>query len=273
MVAHPRLSHVSPLVPPVGAALAGALVAVVFAIMPTVTLEDVVWRSGVAALVPAAAPPLGTTARAVLALAGGAMAAMVTWSILYLLVGPGGLIAPRGRVRGDDWRGVPIVRRADAHPDAPPRPPMTAADLGTPLMEFAPPAPVRPPMTRPVPTDLDLPLSAFDPAAIPAVPMPPPVRVAPLKPPSPPALAPGERIDTYVLTPPVPTPPVPTPPAPTRPPPEPAVVATAPPLPVEERPAPLPIRREPVSAAAAPSIDMLLRRLEEGAALRLRGTE
>ena len=44
---------------------------------------------------------------------------------------------------------------------APPRRPMTAADLGTPLMER-----MTPPVERPLPADLDQPLAAFDPAAV-----------------------------------------------------------------------------------------------------------
>lgn len=232
MVAFPRVSPVSPLVPPVGGAVAGLGVVALFALLPAAVLEDCVWASGVPALVSAAAPPLGTTARAVLALIGGAMAGSVSWSLLYLLVGPGGLLAPRTPAGA-----VPVVRRADAHPDAPPRPPMTAADLGTPLMEVT-----APPIERPVPADLDQPLAAFDPAAIPDVPLTPPAPVPPLARapiiaavPPPRTLAPGERIETYVLTPPVPK----VPPEPRR------------------------------AVAEKPSIDALLRRLEEAAAQRV----
>ena len=235
MVAFARLSPVSSLVPPVGAAIAGVGVAALFALLPAAVLEDWVWASGVPALISAAAPPLGTTARAVLALAGAAMAGSVVWSLLYLLVGPGGLLAPRTPASA-----VPVIRRADAHPDAPPRRPMTAADLGIPLMEVT-----APPVERPVPADLDQPLAAFDPAAIPDVPLTPPAPVPPMArkpiiaiapPPSPRSLAPGERIETYVLTPPAPK---------------------APPVP----------RR--TVAAEKPSIDALLRRLEEVAAQRV----
>ncbi|MCI1142294.1 hypothetical protein MOP88_08260 [Sphingomonas sp. WKB10] len=65
------------------------------------------------------------TARAVLALAGGALAGAVIWSALFLLFGPGGLLAPRAASSD----GVPVLRRADAHPDAPARRPLSAADL------------------------------------------------------------------------------------------------------------------------------------------------
>ena len=236
MVAFPRLSPLSPFVPPVGGAVAGFAIASLFAFMPAPVLEEWVWASGVPALLAAATPPLGVTARAVLALTGGAMAGSVTWSLLYLLVGPGGLLVSRTSANA-----VPVVRRADAHPDAPPRRPMTAADLGTPLMEVGAPQPE--PIEQTVPADLDQPLAAFDPTAIPPVPMTPPAPVKPLarKPiiaamPAREPLAPGERIETYVLTPPAST-----------------------------------IAPEPRRAAPAerPSIDALLRRLEEVAAQRV----
>ncbi len=75
---------------PVGGAVAALAVAVLFVALPATVLEDWVWRSGLPSLIGAAEPPLGTTARAVLALAGGALAGAVTWSALFLLFGPGG---------------------------------------------------------------------------------------------------------------------------------------------------------------------------------------
>ena len=237
MVAFSQISRVNTLFAPAGAAVVGSGVAALFALMPATMLEAGVWASGIPALVAAAGPPLGTTARAVLALGGGAMAASVTWSLLYLLFGPGGLLAPRTRADA-----VPVVRRADAHPDAPPRRPMTAAEMGTPLMEVAPPPSPPPPalqstprVEQPVPANLDLPLAAFDPAAIPDVPLPPPVKVEPL---ARHVLAPGERIDTYVLTPPAPS--------------------------IEPR-------RRATAESAALSIEALLQRLEERAAERFGG--
>ena len=235
MVAFPRLSPVSPFVPPAGGAIVGVAVASLFALLSGPALESWVWASGVPALLAAAAPPLGTTARAVLALGGGAVAGSVMWSLLYLLVGPGGLLAPRTAANA-----VPVVRRADAHRDAPPRRPMTAADLGTPMMEVTASAPI---VEQPVPQDLDQPLAAFDPTAIPSVPLPVPVTVPPIArrpiiaPLPPQELAPGERIETYVLTPPAPSAATPEP------------------------------RRQP--APERPSIDALLRRLEEVAAQRM----
>jgi hypothetical protein len=109
-----------------------------------------------------AQPPLGLTARGLLAIGAGAMAGAVTWSALFLLVGPGGVFAPRVRaIADDDDDEMPVVRRADAHPDAPPRRPLSAAELETLPDEVS------------FPFDLDQPLAAFDPHAIPAFPREP----------------------------------------------------------------------------------------------------
>ncbi len=73
---------------------------------------------------------------------------------------------------------APIIRRADAHPDAHPRPPLRAShDLEMPAWAL-PKVPVEQEAAAvecDLPVDLDQPLAAFDPQAIPAVPLPPPV--------------------------------------------------------------------------------------------------
>ena len=188
---------------PAGGALAGLAVAALFLLMPQAMLEDWVWQSGLPALVAVASPPLGDTARVVLALGCGGLAAAVAWSALFLLFGAGGLFAPRPAAADS---AVPVLRRADAHPDAPARRPMSAADLGTPLPPPAPPviemvtgsgefAPVElaadpddgsppPPVVQPIPADLDLPLAAFHPGALPDVPREPVRPVLPLRPPA-----------------------------------------------------------------------------------------
>lgn len=173
---------------PVGGAVAALAVAVLFVALPATVLEDWVWRSGLPSLIGAAEPPLGTTARAVLALAGGALAGAVTWSALFLLFGPGGLLAPRAASSD----GVPVLRRADAHPDAPARRPLSAADLeddddtmfARPVTGASPPPP---PVEQPIPADLDLPLAAFHPGALPPVPLTPVRPVPPLRVPAKPA--------------------------------------------------------------------------------------
>lgn len=183
--------------PTIGGIAAGVLVAALIVLLPAATLEQLVWSSGVASLLAAARPPLGMTARALLALGGGMGIGAIVWSVLFLLFGPGGFVEMRGRPGIGIAHRRPGVRRADAHPDAPPRRPMTAADLGTPLMEVAPtPRPVAPAMQS-LPVDLDQPLAAFDPGALPASPREPVRPVA--------ALAPGERIETFALAPPPPS--------------------------------------------------------------------
>lgn len=216
MAAFPGLNlnnpAVSGRVAPAGGAIAGLAVVAASLLIPEGMLEDLVWRSGIASLVSVAEPPLGTTARAVLALGGGIVAAAVVWSALFLLFGTGGLLAPKP-VRGD---GVPVLRRADAHPDAPARRPLSASDLGAPM---PPQAAAPPPAVRPIPSDLDLPLAAFHPSAVPVVPREPVRPVAPLR--APVALAEGERITSVELP------------------------------------------RAPSDAGGAPSIESLLRRLEQ----------
>ena len=220
---------------PVGAAVAGAAVAALFLLLPEMTLEDWVWQSGLPGLIAAAEPPLGMTARAALALGAGGLVAAVTWSVLFLLVGPEGVFAPRPTAE----EGVPVLRRADAHPDAPARKPLSAADLGAPmpptqqddeadLHAFADPvviAPPPPPVVQPIPADLNVPLAAFHPGALPAVPREPVRPVAPIRSV---ALAEGERIDTVELP------------------------------------------RAPSESPSAPSIESLLRRLEQSARRPLR---
>lgn len=207
--------------PLLGAGAAGVLVALTCVAVPTTWLEHAAVTSGAAAVLPVAEPPLGATARAVLALGGGLAVAAVVWAALYLLVGPGGPLSlgakPRTTPRAKPGKAVPTVRRADAHPDAPPRWPLSATEL---------PAPP-PPVEQELPADLDVPLAAFDPHAVPPVPMAP---VRPVKPLAP-ELAPGERMETFALKPPA-RPVVPDP---------------------EEK----------------PSIDALLRRLEQGAQRRV----
>ena len=226
MVSLPRLQSVNPRVAAIGGGSSALVVAALIAFMPSSMLESLVWTSGVAALVPAAQPPLGITARAVLAIAAGALAGAVCWSLLYLLFGPGGfLVGAKTDGRSDD--SPPVLRRADAHPDAPSRRPICAADLGEPMRDM-------PRIERPLPTDLEQPLAAFDPVAIPPAPRTPVRPVAPLPRPQPDA-----RIETFAL------PPV-------------APVAPRPFAPSQARSAP----------ASPPTIEALLRRLEQGARTR-----
>ncbi|WP_267387379.1 hypothetical protein [Sphingomonas sp. GC_Shp_3] len=165
------------------------LIALVFAVMPTSTLESLVVDSGIAALVNAAQPPLGLTARAMLALVGGGVVSVLAWVALFVAVGTRLIILQNPRATGVAG---PALRRADVHPDAPPRQPVFAnRDLGTPFLEVrAEVAPVE----RALPDDLDMPLAAFDPQSFtasfdaqapePERPMPT-SRLAPAEPPLP----------------------------------------------------------------------------------------
>lgn len=191
-------------VAPVAAALAGCAAALLIAVLPEWRLESLVASSGVADHLAAARPPLGATARSVLALASGGGVALLVWAALAFAAIRTGA--------GDDpvvATDAPVLRRADAHPDAPARRPLRASeDLAPswrrPLAIGAgePPASV-PAATvgervswRPVPADLDTPLAAVDPAAIPDVPREPVRPVAPLA-----RLTPTERFETFELTP------------------------------------------------------------------------
>lgn len=177
------------LLPLIGGLGLGTLIALVIGLMPSTLLERAVESSGVAALVAATQPPLGPFARVLLAGTAGLFVGATAWAALFLLFGPGGVFA-----REEREDGMPTVRRADAHPDAPTRRPLSAADLGT------PPPPPGPCAERDLPRDLDQPLAAFDPAAIPAAPREPVRPVAPLIA-RPAPLAPGERISSVELSP------------------------------------------------------------------------
>lgn len=263
MVAPPRRQRLILPVAPAAAGVIGLATAAMFALVPTALLGAMVADSGIPSIVAAAEPPLGTTARAVLILSCGGGAALVAWFALFLLFGTRSIVLQRA---GDAEEGeeAPVLRRADAHPDAPARRPLFAnSELGTPFLDVrarpvhvsadtAPvaPAPAPPPVEQPLPIDLDQPLAAFDPAAVPDAPLdwfPPPAR---LTPPSPLrqrrlAYAPSERIEALDLTPmalPTPAPPV-----------IPEIARVAPPT------------REP-RPASSDSIHALLDRLERGVA-------
>lgn len=174
----------------------GTIVALLFLIMPIDVLESMSVDSGIAALVAAAEPPLGLTARFAIAFLAALTVGGVTWFGLSLLIGARTLIVNRGK--RDD--GVPVLRRADAHPDAPARRPVFAnSDLGTPFLDVKADAA---PMTlaeamamepgdeeRNLPVDLDTPLATYlhpldpplpEPAPLPIVREEEPVAPAPI---------------------------------------------------------------------------------------------
>lgn len=207
---------------PLSAALLGLAAALGVAVMPIGTLEALAMDSGIAAIIPAAEPPLGFTARAVLAAGSGSLAALLGWFIAFILVGTRGLTIGNENIDEDeDWdepARAPVLRRADAHPDAPPRPPLRATrDLGTPFLDIraadnenqpaAKELILADPLERQLPEDLSQSLAAFDPASIPKIPLPKPAPIAPLQRGARPAVFDeSERFEVFELTPPVRTP-------------------------------------------------------------------
>lgn len=232
MVAYSIVQRLTPNTALLGAAALGTCAALVAALLPVGVLEPLVLGSGIAAFIPAAEPPLGFTARLCLGVVAGGGVALLAWFALSTLTEfVQRDAAPRER--------APSVRRADAHPDAPPREPLRAGrDLGfemeaaepqpleltvielppEPVIAMGAPAPAIapatleivdeptsvhvPPVVQPLPRDLDQPLASFDPGAVPDVPLAAPRPVAPLCPPSSgPILAAGERFETFTLAP------------------------------------------------------------------------
>lgn len=155
----------------------GVIAAALVAAMPQASLDVLMWRLWLPQIIPAATPPIGATGRTLLALAvlaPFAVAAALAWRL-------------RGRTptllkRRTVSREVPTIRRADAHPDHPPRRPIRAEeDLGPPLpiITIAPARGVPEP-EQPLPADLDQRLASFDPISIPDVPREPCRAVPPL---------------------------------------------------------------------------------------------
>lgn len=140
-----------------------------FAVAPQF-LERAVVAIGLPAIVPATAPPLGFTARALLALALTGIGAIVGLLIGRRLRAEGA--SPRrrrmnpaaGRATGfTSGADAPKVRARDAHPDAPPRKPLTLSE------DLVAPDTVEP-VTRRRALAFPEPVSAFDPVE--GVPLP-----------------------------------------------------------------------------------------------------
>jgi hypothetical protein len=97
--------------------------------MPDPLFTGLVQASRLPDLVAAAQPPLGDTARF----------AAIGAAILFIFAAVWALMAALGRAPALREAGAepqvqaPRLRRADAHPDAPPRPPLLARDIGEPL--------------------------------------------------------------------------------------------------------------------------------------------
>lgn len=250
---------------PVIAGVLGGAVALGVLVVPMSVLEGLVMDSGLPAVIAATEPPLGFTARFIMALGAGASVALFSWFAAFVLLGSRTLTIGDGEETDLDLDAVPtpVLRRADAHPDAPPRPPLLATrDLGRPFDAFRTPvditkieeeieeiaievaAPVLEPLAiapieQPLPVDLDQPLAAFDPDALPEVPLAAPVALPPLsRSAKPPVFEETERFEVFEL------------PAPVRP---------------EPRPMSLVSREDAITRPETEaSVHALLERLERG---------
>jgi hypothetical protein len=123
------------------AGLAALSVAFVAYAMPDAFFADAVAGTGLPAILPAAAPPLGQTARLSVILA----AALGTFVLIWLVLRAIGSrpSEPPVRVRPAEVPAdPPRLRRADFHPDAPSRRPLFAGlDLGEPAQAETPDLP------------------------------------------------------------------------------------------------------------------------------------
>ena len=151
------------------AAVLAIVVALSFAALPGWMIDAMAVDSGIAAAV--AGSQLGLSARAMLALVGGGMTGACAWLAIVAMLGARHNAIGRAEPEADE---IPVLRRADAHPDAPARRPVFAhRDLGTPFLDVQARAideEEADALARTIPTDLDLRLAAFDPAAIPGDP-------------------------------------------------------------------------------------------------------
>lgn len=136
------------------AAMMGLAVGFVVFVMPADLISSAVQKTGLSSVLPMAAPPLGTTARALIALAGAGGTFAAIFLLLRMLGGGGSASAPRLETSAEGHKGhtedmdsAPRLRRADIHPDAPARRPILAArELGEPAPQ---PAAASAPFWRP----------------------------------------------------------------------------------------------------------------------------
>jgi hypothetical protein len=112
------------------AALTALAVGFVAFAMPDALFTDMIVASGLPSMLPAAQPPLGMTARSGIAVPAAFGVFLATWLLLRSLNGA----KPRPRREAGEIDAAPLrLRRADAHPDAPSRPPLIAGlELGEP---------------------------------------------------------------------------------------------------------------------------------------------
>ena len=103
-----------------------AIVAVALAAMPAMPIEAIVGITGIADFVPQAAPPLGLTARLLIAGGAGASTALFFIALMALLDHDHRVRRRRARAARYADADAPSLRRGDSHPDAPARRPLMA---------------------------------------------------------------------------------------------------------------------------------------------------
>jgi hypothetical protein len=131
------------------ASLAGLAVAFLAFAAPADLLEGLVAATGIAALIPAAQPPLGLTARVAL----GAGGSVVVFGIALLALRWLGRVGTKPAEQAEEAAepAAPRLRRRDIHPDAPARAPLLAVhELGEPALELSQAAPEPEPEPQPV---------------------------------------------------------------------------------------------------------------------------
>ncbi len=116
----------NPLFPAVVALWFGALFGLGSLAVRPALLEALVLNSQIDLFIPAAAPPLGVTARILLALVMAALGAMLGIMLTHRLTQPEPEVYERKRGAKDLTAQSPRVRARDAHPDAPARRPISA---------------------------------------------------------------------------------------------------------------------------------------------------
>lgn len=139
MVAQTRRKHLSLPVAPMIGVLLGLGAALAVFLVPVAAIEDMMLASGLPQILPVAAPPLGMTARLGLMLVAAGGVGLGTWFLSFLAMGTRSVTIGQSHAIDNDPM-VPVLRRADAHPDAPARRPLFAnEDLGTPFLEVRAP--------------------------------------------------------------------------------------------------------------------------------------
>ena len=142
------------------ASLAALAIAFAAFTIPDALLGRAVEATGLPAVLSAAQPPLGATARLLLALSGALATFAITFALLRWLDRFAGRAPALVGEQQAPTPAAPRIRKADAHPDAPPCRPISAArDLGEP----APPS--RPVAADATPAPAAQPSSPADPSA------------------------------------------------------------------------------------------------------------